>query len=414
MNELFYSLLFIIIIIVLILIFVLVYYFYNNYDENKGKVDMNFEKTTTHINNTNKTFSNNLNILSENINKLDKRTNIIDTTYSNITTKTNIDLNQYSTLNSNNIKNLENNYNIISSNLINYDKNIKQFFEFKDNNKITTTKNIDEALFNYKFSVTPNISMNILRDINIISSMTINTNDNDKNFRICDTTNSNCIDLNVNQGKFNIKPSNIVTNNINNLNIISKNNQILANFDLENNSIYLGSNGENAGLLIKGNKVYVKDLYILNKNTNYSTTEQIYNEINPTTPYNMYKLENTNIINIPKLINLEYIITKISGSPTNTYNIEINLSSKFKIPMTTNIEFFIDGLTYVSTRINNILNSISGTKINNLSIDGHKGIITLNGDIEATINQRFTANNINISFLDPLVNILNKKIIINY
>ena len=418
MNELFYSLLFIIIIIVLILIFILVSYFYNSYDENKKIVDANFKTTTAHINSTNKTLSGNLNTLSDNIDKLDKRTTLIDTTYSNVTTKTNLDFMLFNTSNSNNIINLQNNYNSITNNLNNYDNNLKQFFEFRDNAKTTPNKIINEALFNYKFSVPPNLSMSVLRDINIASSLTVNTNNTDKFFRVCDVSNSNCIDLNVNQGNFNIKPSDLPTNNINNLNITNKNNQTLANFDFANNAIYLGSNSENAGMYIKGNKVFVKDLYLLNRGTNYSATEQLYDETNPTNPYNMYKLDNNSLINIPKIINLEYNINKIvnSATPTSTiYNITINLSSKFKIPMNTNIDFFIDGLNYVSSRINNIPNATSGTKITNLSIDGHKGILTLNDDIEPKIVQTYTANNLtNISFMDTTLTILNKKIIINF
>ncbi len=417
MNELFYSLLFIIIIIVLILIFILVSYFYNSYDENKKNVDANFEKTTSYINTTNKTLSGNLNILSENVDKLDKRTTLIDTTYSNITTKTNLDFAIFNTSNSNNIFNLQNNYNSISTNMANYDNNLKQFFEFRDNAKTTPNKIINEALFNYKFSVPPNLSMSVLRDINIASSLTVNTNNTNKFFRVCDDSSSNCIDLNVNQGSFNIKPSDLPTNNINNLNITGKNNKSLANFDFANNSIYLGSNAENAGMFIKENKVYVKNLYLLNEGTNYTDNEQLYNDANPTQTYNMYKLNNTNLVNIPKIINLEYTINKVvSGAPaTTTYNITITLLSKFKIPMSTSIDFFIDGITYVSSRINNISNATSGTKITNLSIDGHKGILTLNGDIEPMISQIFTANNIgNLSFLDSLVTTLNKKIIINF
>jgi len=171
-------------------------------------------------------------------------------------------------------------------------------------------------------------------------------------------------------------------------------------------------------MFIKENKVFVKNLYLLNAETNYTDNEQLYNDANPTQTYNMYKLNNTNLVNIPKIINLEYTINKVvSGTApaTTIYNISINLSSKFKIPINTNIEFFIDGLTYVSTRINNIQNATSGTRINNLSIDGHKGILTLNGDIEPSVSQIYTANNINnISFLDPLTTILNKKIIINF
>lgn len=390
----------------------LISYFYNNYDENKKSVDANFDRTTKHINTTNKTLSTNLNTLSDNIDKLDKRTNIIDTTYSNITAKTNSDFMIFNTSNSNNILNLQNNYSTVSTNLTNYDNNLKQFFEFRDNSKTTPSKIINEALFDYKFGVPPNLSMSILRDINIASSLTVNTN-SDKFFRVCDNSSSNCIDLNVNQGNFNIRPSDLPTNNINNLNITNKNNQTLANFDFANNSIYLGSNAENAGMFIKGNKVYVKDLYLLNKETKYSDTEQLYDDINPANTYNMYKLNNTSLINIPKIINLEYTISKIVATPA-TYNITITLSSKYKIPNNTNIEFFIDGLTYVSSRINNIPNTTSGTKINNLSIDGHKGILALNEDIEPLTSQTYTANNITITFLDPLVNVLNKKIMINF
>lgn len=421
MNELFYSLLFIIIIIVLILIFILVSYFYNSYDENKNKVDANFERTTSHINSTNKTLSGNINTLNENIDKLDKRTTLIDTTYSNVTAKTNLDFMLFNTSNSNNIFNLQNNYNTVSNNLTNYDNNLKQFFEFRDNAKTTPNKIINEALFNYKFSVPPNLSMSVLRDINVASSLTVNTNNTDKFFRVCDVSSSNCIDLNVNQGNFNIKPSDLPTNNINNLNITNKNNQTLANFDFANNSIYLGSNGENAGMFIKGNKVYVKDLYLLNSGTNYSATEQLYDDANPTNPYNMYKLDNSSFINIPKIINLEYTINKIVNvaTPTSTtYNIIINLSSKFKIPRTTSIEFFFDGLNYVSSRINNIQNAttvITGPRINDLSIDGHKGILTLTADVNPSTVLTYTANNLNnISFMDTALTTLNKKIIINF
>ena len=105
--------------------------------------------------------------------------------------------------------------------------------------------------------------------------------------------------------------------------------------------------------------VSILDLYLLNSGTNYSATEQLYDDANPTNPYNMYKLDNSSFINIPKIINLEYTINKIVNvaTPTSTtYNIIINLSSKFKIPRTTSIEFFFDGLNYVSSRINNIQN----------------------------------------------------------
>jgi len=411
MNELFYSLLFIIIIVILVLIFVLIYYFYNNYDDNRNNVNNNFSKTTKYINDTNKDFSKNLNILSDNINK-------VDNNYKDITNKTNSNLLEFN-------KTAENNTSNLRTDLNNYDNNFKQFFEFNDNNR-----KINEALYNYKFSVPPNLSMTLLKDINVASSMTINTSTN-KSFRICQDTTSNCIDLNVNEGKFNIKPSNNVTNNISSLNIATKDDKSLANFDFANNSIYLGSNQENAGLYIKENKVYVKDLYILKSGTKYSdvgTTENLYDSELPNTQnYNMYKLNDaylTKTHNIPKIIELEYIInqrTTVGASAevatVITYDITITIKSKFQIPSGTTIDFYIDGIQYVSLpALLNINNSISPSKISKLSISGYKGTLFLNANIEPLNTvETFTQNGISgLSFTDATTSVINKKIMISF
>jgi len=404
MNELFYSLLFIIIIVILVLIFVLIYYFYNNYDDNRNNVNNNFSKTTKYINDTNKDFSKNLNILSDNINK-------VDNNYKDITNKTNSNLLEFN-------KTAENNTSNLRTDLNNYDNNLKQYFEFNDNNR-----KINEALYNYKFSVPPNLSMTLLKDINVASSMTINTSPN-KSFRICQDATSNCIDLNVNDGKFNIKPSNNATNNINSLNIATKDDKSLANFDFANNSIYLGSNQENAGLYIKENKVYVKDLYILKSGTNYSSvgTENLYNsELPNTQSYNMYKLNDaylTKTYNIPKIIELEYTINqKTTGTPSViTYDIIIIIKSKFQILSGTTIDFYIDGIQYVSLpALVNIANSTSGSKISKLSIFGYKGTLSLNANIEPNTTETFTNNGISgLSFTDATTSVINKKIMISF
>lgn len=345
MNELYYALIMITIIIVLILVFVLLSYFYNSYTDNKVRVNSNFKKTATYINDTNTTITDNI--------------ASVDSKYDKITTKTNSDvtslssnLNSYinttnpllSSFSSNLSANSSLNTNT-QSNLFKFDNNLKQYFEFKSDNN-----SINDALYNYNFGITPNLSLSLLKKIDVASGMTIKTNTNDKSFRICDDTNSNsCIDLNVNNGNFNIYPSTV--GNINNLNIKkSGNGRVLANFDFNSNSIYLGGTGEDAGLYIKEDNVYMKNLNLLSNNTKFDDTKVMYDNTNPSQAFNTYRY---NLDDIKKINNFiaqppasKLIIGNYSISPTTSANTEFQLDiyikSKYQIPAGTilNIELF--------------------------------------------------------------------------
>lgn len=417
MRELFFTLAIIIIILVLILLFILISYFYNSYDENKTKVNTNFQKTTSHINNTNNKITSKIDNINTNINKLDLRTNLIDSNFNDAINKTKIELNNYSKSNNNNISNLQFTNNKTYTNLNNFDANLKQFFQFNDNAKIPN-KVINDALFDYRFSTVPNLSMDVLRDININSSMTVTTDNVTKFFKVCDTTKNSCIDLSVNQGKFNIKPSSNSINNITDFNIANKDNQTLANFNFTNNEIYLGNNGEDAGMFIKGNKVYVKDLYLLNKGNNYSAVETLpqFNSNLPNNNYGIFKLDTNYLSKIPRILNLQYNISKdITTNKVNIFTITIN--SKYKIISGLNIKFNIPNITFVSsskTILN--LNSTYLSTIQSITLNEQICTIIINNDIEPNTEITFT-NNTNvddITFIDSTATVLSDKLQIEF
>jgi hypothetical protein len=323
----------IIIIVVLILSFILISYFYNNYNTNKIAVNDNLVKTKDYINNTTTTLNSNIKDTKTNIDKVDMLlTNRINRASTDIA------------INSNDITTLKNNVGIMStlvntngSNLNNYDKSIKQYIEFKNNN---TT--INDALFNYRFEVVPNLSMNFLRNITAVSGMTVKTNNTDNSMRICDNSigTSNCIDMNIKDGGFDIYPSSIPQNNVNNINIYNKNKQkVLANFNLVDNNIYLGGAKEDAALFINESNVYVKNLNFLINNGKFDGAKQVFdkkaNNLNQN--YNTYTYDIEDIVRLNQLTySVNGIYTIIKGAVSADGSVAantmiINLKSIYNI-----------------------------------------------------------------------------------
>lgn len=408
MNELFYSLIFIVIIIVLILVFILMSYFYNTYNENKSNVNNNFKKTTSYINTTNTELSKNINNLNNNINS-------VDSNYKEITNTIKKDITSKYDLTNSNIISLSNNLNTtITNNDTNFDNNMKQYFEFKN-----AGNKINESLFKYKFGISPSLSLGLLQKLDVASGMTINTDDtSSKFFRVCDNTvnSSNCVDLNVKNGSFNIKPSDLTNNNINNLNILSKTNQSLANFDLANNSIYLGNTGENAGLYIKNSKVYTKDLNILQKDYNYANIDKAvsYNPENPTAPFNLYNYDLNNIGQIEKFIKGTFTITKISGTPDN-YNIVMSISSKYIIPPSTMISVDIPELSLITTSTSLGISTTNVDKFNQMSVIGYTFSVSTSTNIAPNTIITYTLSGLSsISFANTSLSTITKKILISF
>lgn len=404
MNGLFYGLIIITIILVLILVFVLLSYFYDNYSENKVKVNSNFKKTSNYINDTNNTILKNIAGVDDKYNRITSRT---DNNVSSLSSN----LNTYATtftsnLNTNTILN-----NTTSSNLSRFDNNLKNFFEFRNNNA-----SINEALFNYNFGVTPNLSLSLLQKIDVASGMTIKTDANQRSFKICDYANSNsCIDLNVNNGNFNIYPSASSTGTVNNLNIKkSSTGRVLANFDFNSNSIYLGGTGEEAGLYINENNVYLKNLNLLSNNARFDDTKVLYNSTTPNQSFNTYRynLDDVKKINnfiaqppASKLIIGNYSLSNIVQSDRTEALLEIYIKSKYEIPLGTSMNIELFEMNSANTLLNN---EITGNQIPSITVAGKNATAQVSSTIPANTTVHFkykgTAISINTSSFPSIIN----------
>jgi len=354
MNDTYIILIIIIILLVLVLSFILISYFYNSYNNNKIVVNDNLIKTKDYINNTTTTLNSNIKDTKTNIDK-------VDMLLSSKINKNNTDI----SINSNDITTLKNNMGLLStivnntgSNLNNYDKNIKQYIEFRNNDI-----NINDALYNYRFEVVPNLSMNFLRNINAISGMTIKTGSQDKLMRICDNSigNSNCIDMNINNGSFDIYPTSGINNNINNINIYNKDKKkVLANFDLKDNNIYLGGNNEEAAMFINDSNLYVKNINFLINNATYKGTKEVFNKNanNLNQNYNTYTYDINDIVRLNQLsYNVSGIYTIIKDPSGGANTIILNFKSIYDILSGKNIEIEVPELANATTTNIDIVNT---------------------------------------------------------
>ena len=348
MIDLYYNIIIIVLVLVLFLAYILIAYFYTSYSNYKVDVDDNFEKTKNYINTSISKIDNNIiSSITENNIKINNTSNYI----SDINTRVNR-FNLKSDDNYTELKNSINNYNSnlnntnlkLSSNETNinkFDTNIKQFFQYKSNG---TT--INDAIYNYQFGVSPNLSLDFLRNVNAISGMTIET-DNISNFRLCDK-NKNCMDMNINNGGLNIFPTNFSSNTTDNILIYDKNKEkVLAKFDLKNRGIYLGGEGENAGMYIQNSNVYIKKINLLNDN--YSSVKTLYDKKNKgqIQSYNTYPFELDDINNKTEINGIYSIIKGTETPPQN--EIIFNFKCSNDIPSGTTLFFTIQELSNTST-----------------------------------------------------------------
>ena len=272
MNDIFYYVLFFIILIIILLGYIIISLFYNKYTDYETTTNSNFLKTQNYINTSTKIIDTNIKTLDGNYKDMSK---LHTTNISNLNEKINLTSNLFDlnlTRTSSNLsqtdRNLQTNINTTNTNLNNYDMNIKKYFEFKDENGNT----INNSLYNYRFSPTNinPLSMNIISEITSISGMTVRTDvNNKKNFNICDNgigANMKCMNLNVKGNDFNLYS---VDANVSNFNILNNNNKPLAIFDINNNSVYFGSNLTDSALNIQNNtSINVNQDININKNKN--------------------------------------------------------------------------------------------------------------------------------------------------
>lgn len=392
MNDTYIILLIIIILIVLVLVFILISYFYNSYNNNKVIVNDNLVKTKDYINNTTTTINANIKETKTNIDK-------VDMLLSNKINKNTTDI----SLNSNDITTIKNNMGILSNvvnttgnNINNYDKNMKQFIEFKNN--YTT---INDALYNYRFEVVPSLSMNFLRNITAVAGMTVKTDTTNNTMRICDNSvdDINCVDMNINKGSFDIYPSGIKDNNVKHINIYNKDkSKSLAHLNLEENKIFLGGENENAGLYIKDNDVYVKNLNFLVKDGTYNGDKAYFDKSanNLNQNYNTYKYDINDIVKLNQLsYSITGIYTIIKGADDSANNIIFNMKSIYDIPTGKKIDIEIPEIGNIE--LNKDIVNVEGSSSSFID----KGV--LNGKkITFTTIAPITANtNIRIKLIEP-------------
>lgn len=270
MNDLYYNLILVVIIIVLFLSLILIAYFYNSYTNNKATVKDNLYETKDYVNDTTRILDENIKMSyddnNKRIDKLDDKYKAINRDLTkNVNTNT-TDINRLKT-------GIQDNNDRMTSNLNKFDKNMKQYFEFRSSGSI-----INDSIYNYTFSAVPNLSMNLITDITALSGMTIKTDDKlGKNMRICDegVNQINCIDMSITDGTFNIKPSPVTSNNVNTINIKGRDESKIANIDLVNNNIYLGGDKDTAGMMVNKDNIYVKKLNFMNPASSF-TDEKVY------------------------------------------------------------------------------------------------------------------------------------------
>ncbi len=269
MNDIFYYVLLFIILVIILLGYILISFFYNKYTDYETTTNNNFQKTQNYINTSTKIIDTNIKTLDGNYKDMSK---LHSTNISNLNDKINLTSNLFdislnratSNLNERD-KVLQTNINTTNTNLNNYDMNMKKYFEFKDQGSV-----INNALFNYQFTPTSVSSINIISEIAATSGMTVRTDANSKkNFNVCDNgigANMRCMNLNVKDKDFNLYS---VDANVSNFNILNNNNKPLAIFDINNNSIYFGSNLTDSAFNIENNtNININQDININKNKN--------------------------------------------------------------------------------------------------------------------------------------------------
>lgn len=270
-------------ILFIIMIGVIMYLVYD-YMQYKDNIDKSFDITTKHVNDS---FAK----VSENIDEAQNKIQLANNDIHSVSLKTDAVMNSFDTFRGNYTNTLEDidyNFNLseqyyrnlnrnlqenkaslnafgsnlqasqaVSKSLDDFDTALKKYFKFSENDQAI----VNNKLFQHTFSgINPNLEL--LSQVHTASGLTITTpldKVNNKNLRICNS-NRNCINMNVDDNTFNISPE-----NLNNLVVNSKNNNALATFDLQNDSIYFGGSDLNAPMFIQNSNLYLNNLNFIVK-----------------------------------------------------------------------------------------------------------------------------------------------------
>lgn len=175
-----------------------------------------------------------------------------------------------------------------TSNINTFDANLKKYFTFSNNGS-----NINNGLFEYYMFGNDSIKgLELINKTTAVAGMTIQTNDNNSFFEICDAANKlNCIKMKNTGTNFMISPSSTNTSNILFKGITNNSSSSVVNIDLINNATYF--NGDNATLA----SVYINESGLYTNKPINTSSINLYNTTNKSITSNL------NYDNYNKLLN---------------------------------------------------------------------------------------------------------------
>lgn len=319
------SIVILILIIGLFAILCLVGYFVYDYQEYKKKLSDNLKETNKDINyNFDKSTSNLVYIKDV----IQHHSNIIDQNISNIN-KLDYTIKDQNNIISTRLSNTSNEFNKVFNS---FNNNLNKYFEFDDGgNDISKINQPNNKIFNYIFGANLQQNLELIANTTAHSGITILSEIGAKtNFMICNSNMpSKCVKMATDiDGNFNIIPA-----GANNITFQNLNGHTFAQFNMQNNDIYLGgSNIDTAPFYIKDKDVYVKNLRLISANDNKISRLYNYEEIFFAPIYTVCTLTNT------------------KNTTDNKYNTTIDIVVKFNTyyNITNHKQIYIDIAQYVN------------------------------------------------------------------
>ena len=263
------------------------------------------------VDNNVNSLSSNLSVTSRNLedNITNVENNLFSTTQSTQYYINNVESNLSSTTERLNgiLNGIQTNMSFNENNLNQFDSALKKYFKFSENNEGIDNEKIFSHVFN---GINPNLQL--LTEVEAASGLTVTTSDN-HSLKVCNAQN-NCMKMNVDRDIFNITPI-----DVNGLTVRSRNNNTLANFDLRNDSIYLGGDDINSPLFIQNSNLYVNNLSVLIKEPGKTYTNANFKDMRT------LKITGTDIYNVGQLINttLEEYSVRIDYTLVNSTEVSL-------------------------------------------------------------------------------------------
>ena len=332
--------------------------------------------------------------VDNNVNSLSS--NLYDTSRNLRDNLTNVENNLSST--SERLNNVQSNMSRNENNLNQFDSALKKYFKFSENNEGIDNEKIFSHVFN---GINPNLQL--LTEVEAASGLTVTTSEN-HSLKVCNAQN-NCMKMDVDRDIFNITPL-----DVNGLTVRSRNNNTLANFDLRNNSIYLGGDDINSPLFIQNSNLYVNNLSVLIKEPGKTYTNDNFKDMRT------LKITGADIYNVGQLINttLEEYSVRIDYTLVNSTEVSLAPSasgSQSSSGTATSTSYIINSL---SMRIQ------SGADLNKndtVTYEIPKSVYgSFTGYNNATNVRSYTIENImtdNIDITKSTINATNESLILN-